>query len=95
VLTYYGKGGKRINTVLLAEFLNSHLKPQLIDRWIAFTIFTNEVELIEEALEEAPDHPNLKNELAHYEKQLYKATVDFSSLKLEHRQEMAFEKLGI
>lgn len=95
VISHFGKGGKRVNTPLNPEFLDKHLKPELIDRWIAFTIFTNEVELIEEALEEAPDHPDLKKELAHFEKLLYKAAVDYSGLQLQHRQEKAFEKLEI
>ena len=54
-----------------------------MDRWIAFNIIANEVDVIEEAIQAAPDFKELYAELEKNERLLYKLTVEMSGLKLE------------
>jgi hypothetical protein len=72
-LAYYGVGGRRNTAVLDHSYFNKFLRFELIDRWAAFTVFANEVDIIEDAIKAAPDHQELKNPLLHYEKLMFSA----------------------
>ena len=94
-VSYFGPGGKLKHTVFDQDLFNAHLNYLLIDRWVAFNIIANEVEVIEEAIQAAPDYKELYAELEKNERLLYKLTVEMSGLKLEQRQAMTFDDLSI
>jgi hypothetical protein len=43
------------------------MRYQVLDRWIAYTLFANEVDIIDQAIKATPDNVELKKSRIHYE----------------------------